>query len=163
MQIKEVAAKSGFSTGTLRYYEDVGLLPEPARTPAGYRSYDEDTLERLAFIARAKQLGCSLDEIVELTAAWEGGHCGPLQDRLRSLVAEKLVAAQAQIAELELLCSDLRRAADELRWHRPDGACDDRCGCVSEVSAAAGPAATVMLTTKPVRRERRRTSVGAPA
>lgn len=61
-KIKDVADRSGFSAVTLRYDEQIGLLPESARTAAGYRLYDDDALERLAFIARAKQLGCSLDE-----------------------------------------------------------------------------------------------------
>ena len=70
LKIKEVADASGFTAATLRYYEQIGLLPEASRTPAGYRMYDQRTLERLAFIARAKQLGCSLDEITGLTTAW---------------------------------------------------------------------------------------------
>src|SRR5689334_8155426 len=97
MQIKEVAERSGFSAATLRYYEEIGLLPEPVRTPSGYRTYDDRALERLAFISRAKQLGCTLDEIADLTSAWEGGRCGPIQERLRRVVAEKLSAAQGQI------------------------------------------------------------------
>ncbi len=60
-RIAEVAERSGFPAATLRYYERVGLLPEPSRTAAGYRDYDDRTLERLAFIARAKRLGCSLE------------------------------------------------------------------------------------------------------
>ena len=65
MKIKEVADRSGFSPPTLRYYEEIGILPAPTRTPSGYRTYDERTLERLAFIARTKQLGCTLEEIAE--------------------------------------------------------------------------------------------------
>ena len=87
LKIKEVADASGFTAATLRYYEQIGLLPAASRTPAGYRMYDQRTLDRLAFIARAKQLGCSLDEITGLTAAWDGGQCGPIQDQLRQLVA----------------------------------------------------------------------------
>ena len=56
-QIKDIADRSGFTAATLRYYEEIGLLPEPTRTPAGYRLYDDHTLDRLAFITRAKQLG----------------------------------------------------------------------------------------------------------
>jgi MerR family copper efflux transcriptional regulator len=69
LRIAEVARRSGFSPATLRYYEDIGLLPATSRTRGGYRAYDERTLERLAFIARAKQLGCSLEEIADLTMA----------------------------------------------------------------------------------------------
>ena len=76
LRIKDVAQRTGFSAATLRYYEDIGLLPPAARTDAGYRLYGADTLDRLAFIARAKQLGCSLDEIATLNGAWDGGECG---------------------------------------------------------------------------------------
>ncbi len=57
--------------------------------------YDPRTLDRVAFIARAKQLGCNLEEIAALTTAWDGGQCGPIQDQLRQLVAEKAAAACA--------------------------------------------------------------------
>jgi DNA-binding transcriptional MerR regulator len=148
MRIKEVAERSGFSAPTLRYYEEIGLLPEPARTSSGYRAYDDATLDRLAFIARAKQLGCSLEEIADLTTAWEGGHCGPVQDRLRALVAVKLADAQAQIVELMTLTSELQRSAAALELHRPDGPCDDECGCITDPT---GPPETfaVSLTAKP--------------
>ena len=124
LKIKEVADASGFTAATLRYYEQIGLLPEASRTPAGYRMYDQRTLERLAFIARAKQLGCSLEEIAGLTTAWDGGQCGPIQDRLRQLVAAKIAAAQNQIAELMTFTAELQQAATALERHRPDGACD---------------------------------------
>ncbi len=153
-KIKDVADRSGFSAATLRYYEEIGLLPEASRTPAGYRLYDDHTLDRLAFIARAKQLGCTLDEIADLTVAWDGGRCGPVQDRLRTVVADKLITAQQQIVELMTLASDLQRAAATLEAHRPDGPCDDNCGCVTEGSSA--PQVTrqlVTLGTKPHRVE----------
>lgn len=54
------ARQSGFSVDTLRYYERVGLLPEPTRTENGYRSYDETTMERLRFIRRSRNLGLDL-------------------------------------------------------------------------------------------------------
>ena len=147
MKIKDVADRTGFSPPTLRYYEEIGLLPEPARTPSGYRTYDERTLERLAFIARAKQLGCTLEEIADLTTAWEGGRCGPIQDRLRGLVTDKLAAAHAQIVELSTLSSELQRAGAALERHRPDGPCDEQCGCLTDT--ASTPTFAVSLTTKP--------------
>jgi MerR family transcriptional regulator, copper efflux regulator len=131
-RIAEVARRSGFSAATLRYYEGIGLLPEPARTEAGYRLYDEHALDRLAFIARAKQLGCSLEDIADLSTAWDGGRCGPVQDRLRTIVAAKRAEANARIVELTTLTAELRRAAVALEQHRPDGPCDERCGCTSD-------------------------------
>ncbi len=130
--IKDVAERSGFSAVTLRYYEQIGLLPECARTAAGYRLYDDHALERLAFIARAKQLGCSLDEIADLSTAWDGGECGAVQDRLRALIADKLTVAHNHISDLTTLTAELRQAAAALERHRPQGPCDERCGCVTE-------------------------------
>ena len=159
LKIKEVADASGFSAATLRYYEQIGLLPEAARTPAGYRVYDQRTLDRLAFIARAKQLGCSLDEITDLIRAWDGGQCGPIQDQLRQLVAGKITAAQNQIAELVTFTAELQQAATALERHRPDGACDSNCGCVSDPDGSESVTArihAVGLTAKPA-------AVGDPA
>ena len=152
LKIKEVADASGFTAATLRYYEQIGLLPEASRTPAGYRMYDQRTLDRLAFIARAKQLGCSLDEIIGLTTAWDGGQCGPIQDQLRQLVAGKIEAAQHQIAELATFSAELQQAATSLERHRPDGACDAGCGCVSDPGNPQPIVATIQaisLSTKP--------------
>lgn len=143
LKIKQVADASGFSAATLRYYEEIGLLPEVARTPAGYRTYDQRTIDRLGFIARAKQLGCTLEEITGLTTAWDGGQCGPVQDQLRQLVASKIAASQTQLVELMTFTSELQEAATALERHRPEGACDAQCGCVSE------PLVAVSLTAKP--------------
>ena len=114
LQIAEVAQRSGFTPATLRYYEDIGLLTPPGRSDAGYRLYDDTSLDRLRFIARAKQLGCSLDEIADLVSVWDGGRCATVQDRLRTTVETKIAAAHAQIAELTTLAAELHRAAASL-------------------------------------------------
>ena len=147
-QIKDVSERTGFSAATLRYYEEIGLLPPSTRTAAGYRIFDDATLARLAFIARTKQLGCSLDEIADLATAWEGGRCGTIQDRLRTVVADKLEAAQRQIVELMTLSAELQRAAATLELHRPDGPCDDRCGCVSDAPAGGERPQSISLGRK---------------
>ena len=79
--IGETARRSGFSASALRYYEDIGLVDPSGRTDSGYRLYDDEALGRLAFIARAKQLGCSLEEITDLVGIWDGQRCGPVQHR----------------------------------------------------------------------------------
>ncbi len=137
-QIAEVAQRSGFTAATLRYYEDLGILTPTARTGAGYRLYDESSLERLRFIARAKQLGCSLDEIAELTTAWDGGRCAPVQERLRRTVETKIADAHHQIAELTTLAAELQRAAASLSSQPVDGPCDDTCGCTSDTTTTPG-------------------------
>jgi MerR family transcriptional regulator, copper efflux regulator len=135
-QIADVAERSGFTPATLRYYEDIGLMAPAGRTPAGYRVYDDASLERLRFIARAKQLGCTLDEITDLATAWDGGECGPLQDRLRAAVEAKISEAHGRIAELTAFAADLQRAAATLAGHRPEGPCDDDCGCTTNTTLA---------------------------
>jgi DNA-binding transcriptional MerR regulator len=148
LRIAEVADRAGITTATVRYYERIGVLPPAPRSGNGYRRYDEHTVERLAFVNRAKQLGCSLDEIADLATAWDGGRCGPIQDRLRALVADKLARAQTEIVELVTLTAELRRADASLDRHRPTGACDDQCGCVSEpTSRPSGEVAVALIGT----------------
>jgi MerR family copper efflux transcriptional regulator len=151
LRIAEVADRVGISTATVRYYERIGVLPAAERADNGYRMYDDRTVERLEFVARAKQLGCTLEEITDLVTAWDGGECGPIQDRLRTLVADKLAATHAEVVELVALTADLRRAAASLEHHRPIGRCDDRCGCIIDTSddAAARPTG-VAFTAKPI-------------
>jgi len=69
LQIEDVAAVSGFSANTLRSYEQIGLLPPSERSASGYRIYDQRTVDRLAFISRSKRLGCTPEEIRDLTTA----------------------------------------------------------------------------------------------
>jgi DNA-binding transcriptional MerR regulator len=151
LRIAEVADRVGISTATVRYYERIGVLPAPERADNGYRVYDDRTVERLEFVVRAKQLGCTLEEITDLVTAWDGGECGPIQDRLRVLVADKLAAAQTEVVELVALTADLRRAAASLEQHRPTGRCDDRCGCITDTSdSAAGRPTGLAFTAKPM-------------
>ena len=69
MRIGEAARRSGVTTKAIRYYEGIGLLAEPPREPSGYRSYGEGDVSRLRFIASAKQLGLTLEEIGDILGA----------------------------------------------------------------------------------------------
>ena len=129
--IGEVAQRSGFRASALRYYEGIGLVEPATRTDAGYRLYDDRTLTRLRFITRAKQLGCSLDEIVDLVGIWDGERCGPVQRRFHELVTDKLAETQRRIAELSALRDQLREAAARLTGPAVDGPCDERCACAA--------------------------------
>ena len=88
--IGEIAQRSGFSASSLRYYEGIGLVEPACRTDSGYRLYDDHSISRLAFVARAKQLGCSLEEIIDLAGVWDGERCGPVQRRFHELVTSKI-------------------------------------------------------------------------
>jgi MerR family copper efflux transcriptional regulator len=142
LQIRHVAEQSGFSVATLRYYEQIGIVPPPARTVAGYRVYEPSVLSRLAFVGRAKQLGCTLEEIAELGRAWDGGECGPVQDRLHTLVTGKIAEAQDRVVELMAFVAELRRAEASLGGRRTDGPCGDDCGCVTADAPDARRATT---------------------
>lgn len=129
--IGETAERSGFSASALRYYEGIGLVEPSTRTEAGYRLYDDDTLARLAFIARAKRLGCSLDEITDLVGLWDGVRCGPVQRRFHDLVSDKLAETRRQIVELTALADQLRYAAVQLSGPAVDGPCSEDCACLA--------------------------------
>jgi DNA-binding transcriptional MerR regulator len=129
--IGQVAERSGFSSSALRYYEDIGLLSPSDRAANGYRVYDDDALARLAFVARAKGLGCSLDEITDLLAIWDGDRCGPVQRRFHDLVTVKIADAERQIAALTALVDQLRDAAARLTGPATDGPCGEGCACMA--------------------------------
>ena len=145
--IGEAAARTGFSPSTLRYYDDIALVVPAARSAAGYRLYDDDGLERLAFVARAKQLGCSLDEIADLVAVRDGDRCDPVQRRFHAIVTEKLAAARRRIDELSSFTLQLEDAATHLAALPSDGPCDDECACTTVAERASG--APVLVCTLP--------------
>jgi len=68
VQIGEVAQRSGLSVKTLRYYEDIGVLASPPRTPGGYRDYEDTVVGRLQFVRAAQAVGLTLGEIREVIA-----------------------------------------------------------------------------------------------
>lgn len=124
MRIGELAGELGLNARTIRYYESIGLLPEPERTGGNYRDYGKDDLERLRFIKAAQRLGLTLDEIREVLAFAERGEppCGFVRDRLRREVA----AIDARIAELQTLrgeLADLEAKAALLPPTPPGGYC----------------------------------------
>jgi DNA-binding transcriptional MerR regulator len=148
--IGQVAERSGFSPSALRYYEGIGLVTPASRTGSGYRVYDDHTLARLGFINRAKQLGCSLEEITDLVGLWDGDRCGPVQRRFHDLVTAKMVDAQVQVRELTALASQLRAVAGQLAGPATDGACDDGCACMTGTRpVSTGSAVSVGLGAKP--------------
>ena len=150
LTIGQVAKRTGFTASALRYYEGLGLVTPSTRSDAGYRVYDDDALSRLAFIARAKQLGCSLDEITDLLGIWDGDRCAPVQRRFHELVTGKIQATQGQIVELVAFGSQLQTAAARLGSPSTDGPCGDDCACLASTDDAASPTPVVLLTASSV-------------
>ncbi|HEY7072875.1 MAG TPA: MerR family transcriptional regulator [Acidimicrobiales bacterium] len=97
-----LARAAGVNPETIRYYERRGLLPEPPRTPAGYRQYGTEDADRVALILRAKDLGFTLAEIGELL---DGG----------GTAAEVLAAARHRLAGLDEQAVQLERRRARLR------------------------------------------------
>jgi DNA-binding transcriptional MerR regulator len=90
LRVAELAAAVGVGAHTVRYYEKAGLLPGPARTPAGYRVYQSDAVDRLRFIQGAQRLGLRLRDIKDLLAIRDTGvcPCEPAEDLLRRRLAD---------------------------------------------------------------------------
>ena len=89
----------------VRYYEREGLLPEPERSPAGYRQYPDETVGRLRFIRGAQSLGLKLGEIRELLEIRDRGAC-PC-GHPRSLVERRLAAIDEELKRLRALKREL--------------------------------------------------------
>jgi DNA-binding transcriptional MerR regulator len=98
-QIGELAARSGLTPDTLRYYERLGLLPSPQRTPGGFRVYSPAALDRLRFIKQAQTLGLSLQEIRTLVSYADRGGVKRCQ-RVHDLLQHKIADLDAKMAEL---------------------------------------------------------------
>jgi DNA-binding transcriptional MerR regulator len=141
--ISQVARRTGFSTSTLRFYEQQGLV-RPDRTASGYRSYGDHHLELLGFIARAKGYGLSLEEITELLSLLELDRCAPVHDRLRLLVGDKLRETEDRVQELQAFGTELRRVASILDAPAPEGPCDDGCGCIADPAVDVPPIACTL-------------------
>jgi len=129
LRISEVAERTGFSPATLRYYESIGLVTAPARSDGGYRVYDERALARLEFVARAKKLGLSLDEVRELARSWDDDECASVQRSMAAFVTAKLDTTDARIAELSAFGEQLRAVLAGLAERPKSGPCDADCAC----------------------------------
>jgi len=98
MRIGEVAGRAGVPAKTIRFWEDQRLLPQPARTPAGYRDYGPAILERLAFIRQAQAAGLTLEHIRQVLGIRDGGQ--PPCIHVTGLIARRLAEVEARLAEL---------------------------------------------------------------
>ena len=113
--MREVCARAGLSARTIRYYEELGLLPGVRRRSGGRRVYGADELERLRFITRLKALGLSLEEIRELNAVHAiAGSTRALLLRLDDLLARRLSDLDTRIGELGSLRDQIRKYRDHV-------------------------------------------------
>ncbi|TQN43122.1 DNA-binding transcriptional MerR regulator [Blastococcus colisei] len=126
MRIGELAATTGTTTKTLRFYEAAGLLPPPQRTSAGYRTYDPAVTERLDFIQRSQRAGLTLAQIREVLAIRDGGNapCSHVQH----LLGDRLADLDRQLADLTALRATVAALLDQADTVAPD-ACPPATVC----------------------------------
>jgi DNA-binding transcriptional MerR regulator len=111
--IGELARRTGVPAKTIRYYEGIGLMPDPPRTSVGYRDYERTAQRRLSFIRAAQSVGLSLGEIREVLAFRDRGE-RPCHHVL-SLIEQHAADLSQRITALEAMRRDLRRMTRKAR------------------------------------------------
>jgi DNA-binding transcriptional MerR regulator len=120
MQIGEVAERTGLSLRTIRYYEEVGLVPPSARTTGGFRLYSETDVARLRLVRRMKPLDFSLEEMKDVLSVLDGLEAAdPMSvehhqligrlEMYREVTSSRVTALREQLEVAEGFASDLRR------------------------------------------------------
>lgn len=123
LKIGEIAARSGVSVDTVRYYERRGILPPPTRLPSGYRTYGAAAIGRIVVARRLRAVGMSIDEIAAALAAHDNGRtCDSEVWRLEA-VRDRIDAQIAQLAGLRDALIPLINACKDgccqLSWDAP--------------------------------------------
>ncbi len=133
MRIGELGELVGVNPRTVRYYEGIGLLPDPERRPSGYRQYTKDDVDRLAFIRTAQRLGLSLSEISEILAFRERAErpC----DYVLEVLDRQVVDLDRRITEMAQLRQELIALKGKADRLPRDGAC--YCAVIEHTGAAA--------------------------
>lgn len=131
VKIGELGDQCGVTAKTIRYYESIGLLDEPLRTPSGYRDYGEAAVERLRFIRDAQSTGLSLAEIssvLELKGAGERSCAHTM-----ALIDSQLLAIDAQIDQLVAARRELATLAERAKGLDPVSCTDpNRCQVIDD-------------------------------
>jgi MerR family copper efflux transcriptional regulator len=120
MLIGDLATRAGLSAKAIRFYEQAGLLPQPPRTPGGYRDYPPGVVDRLAFIRHAQSAGFTLADIRGVLTIRDSGQA-PCQ-HVSVLIDEHLARVERRIAELT-------RARDALKDLQRRAAATDPADC----------------------------------
>ncbi len=105
VSIKQAAGESGVKVPTIRYYEEIGLLPAPARTSGNRRMFEDSDMHRLTFIRHARELGFEIEAIRTLLS---------LQDNLNQSCATADAIAKARLAEVNQRIRSLMALKTEL-------------------------------------------------
>ena len=108
LTIGQLADLAGVPRKTIRYYEDVGVLPPPSRSDARYRLYSDIDVRRVELVRRARALDMGLAELRELVGWATTGSCDDFQERFHDVLRRKREEVDRRIADLEHLKDDLQ-------------------------------------------------------
>ncbi|MFT4248578.1 MAG: Cu(I)-responsive transcriptional regulator [Pseudomonas sp.] len=111
MNIGEAARRSGVSTKMIRYYEQSGLVPPPARLASGYRDYADNDVHRLRFVRHARDLGFDAGQIGELLSLWSDRRRASAD--VHALTLLHIARLRDKAAEIERMIAVLQRLADD--------------------------------------------------
>lgn len=136
MRIGEVAERVALNPKTIRYYEGVGLIPEPPRTASGYRDYRDEDYERIRFIKTARRLDFSIAEIQEILAFTDRSQtpCG----HVRAVLTRKARELDERITEMIQLRDELREIEESVRVRVPSGKGDGLCPLIEHNTVRSG-------------------------
>jgi DNA-binding transcriptional MerR regulator len=130
MRIGTLAARCGLTTKTIRYYESIGLLVEPERSPSGYRQYGDDVVQRLQFVTDAQCAGLSLTDIRSVLELKDAGASSC--EHTLALLERHIDDIDDQMARLRIARAELVRLAERARSLDPAECTDPhRCQVVT--------------------------------
>ena len=148
LTIGQVAELTGVPRKTIRYYEEVGILPAPERTESRYRSYSETDVRRLELVRRAKLLDMPLSELRKLVEWASNDSCDDFQEKFRETVRRKMEDVDQRVKDLQRLKEDLTHleahlaVSQEPRGHVDHAmlACSpETCTCLGAADPAKTP------------------------
>ena len=119
MNIGTAAEMSGVSAKTIRYYEDIGLVPQALRRDNGYRHYEQTDVETLRFIQHSRRLGFSVGDVGKLLSLWRDKDRASAE--VKDLALRHVAEIEGRIAELESMRRTLVHLSDRCHGDaRPD-------------------------------------------
>jgi len=128
MNIGEAARRSGVNAKAIRYYESIGLIPEPIRTDSGYRQYRREDVERLKMVGRARRLGFGIEEVRRLVDIYDD------QERASSDVKDLVMHHVAEVDRKITELNAIRRTLMDMATKCADDEAPD-CAILDELSA----------------------------
>ncbi|MBM3510929.1 MAG: Cu(I)-responsive transcriptional regulator [Alphaproteobacteria bacterium] len=110
MNIGEVAAATGLTAKAIRYYESIDLIPRASRSAGGYRKYDDNDVQTLRFVRRARDLGFSIEHVSELLSLYRDRDRSSAE--VKRIVEDRITEIERKVAELQSMRATLQRLSE---------------------------------------------------